>query len=344
MSITLGTAMLLTALASLAGTGASAGINAIGNDKKTLSNDEAKKVLEYMHSNPTPATEDSESVWVKSRRKRANAKMSEADRSQQSDILQTDFTDILNNPYWNSLTESEKIGILQEYALGDRTGSLENVNFDQLLSDLNEFYNVPADEPVYTDFVDVDAALADAQSSVDAENERLLASLNEDLQRSGEAYTEARNNILTQQHQRNVQTIDTMATDMSRARRNAIEAGASAGIRIAGNVNALLTAQNKMSQQSLDTSNQLAQMLLNQRNAEAGLRNQWRDAQASTYDRVQGRAQNELQLGQQRYDQAKTEYQDRFDNSISAENPLADRMARFKKNSAYSNSGSGNSY
>ena len=131
---------------------------------------------------------------------------------------------------------------------------------------------------------------------------------------------------------------------MSRARRNAIEAGASAGIRIAGNVNALLTAQNKMSQQSLDTSNQLAQMLLNQRNAEAGLRNQWRDAQASTYDRVQGRAQNELQLGQQRYDQAKTEYQDRFDNSISAENPLADRMARFKKNSAYSNSGSGNSY
>lgn len=290
-------AAIATLLAALAA-GGTAINSGIQNDKKTVNYKEAKKALGKM-------TED-------------------------------EYADILSNPYWQQLTDSEKIALLQEYSLGTYTGALKNINFDQLQADLAELDSIPTDEPIYTDFVDVDSALADAQAAIDVENEQLLASLNEDLQRTGEAYTQAKDTLLTGQYQRNMQTIDTLANDMARARRNAIESGASAGIRIAENVNALLTAQNKMSQQSLETSNQLAQMLLNQRSAEAGLRNQWRDAQMSTYDRVQGRAQNEMQIGQQRYDQASAEYRDRLDNATSPTNPLVDRMARYKKNSAYS--------
>ena len=255
--------------------------------------------------------------------------------------------------YWDSLTASEQDALLANYwqeaddglwNLGGLTGSADMFDLDQFLKDIGEYANVSV-APILEDYVNIDKSLAEAQESVDAENERLLASLNQDLQNTGAAYTDARNKLLSQQSQRNTQTVDTMGSEMSRARRNAIEAGASAGVRIAGNVNALLTAQNKMSQQSLDTSNQLAQMLLNQRNAEAGLRSQWRDAQMSTYDRVQNRAQNEMNIGKQRYDQALESWQSKNDANISESNALQDSMLKYKQRSAYSNrSGAANTY
>jgi hypothetical protein len=126
-----------------------------------------------------------------------------------------------------------------------------------------------------------------------------------------------------------------MSSDMARARRNAIEAGASAGVRIAGNVNALLSAQNKMSQQSLETSNQLAQMLVNQRNAEAGLRNQWRDVKMSTYDRTQNRAQSMYSTEQAKYDDNTKRWQTEIDKKLSPSNRLGDRMSQYYTNSKY---------
>jgi hypothetical protein len=223
---------------------------------------------------------------------------------------------------------------MQEYKLGEYTDGVENVDYGALIDDLAEYHKITGTAPKLSEYVDVDKSLSDAQSAIDAENEQLLQSLNEDLQSTGDAYTRSRDALLTQQHQSNAQTIDTMASEMSRSRRNAIEAGASAGVRIAGNVNALLSAQNKMSQESLNTSNQLAQMLVSQRNAEAGLRNQWRDAQMSTYDRVQSRASNERALGQARYDEAASKYQEDLDANTSASNPLVDRMSRYKSNSS----------
>lgn len=193
-------------------------------------------------------------------------------------------------------------------------------------------------KPVYD--VDLDQIQANASKAIEDENEKLLESLNADLKSMGDAYTNSRNALLTQQHQRNAQTIDAMASDMARARRNAIEAGASAGVRIAGNVNALLSAQNKMSQQSLETSNQLAQMLVNQRNAEAGLRNQWRDIQSSTYERTQNRAANDLNFANAKYDQKVRNWQDKNDALVSETNPYRDQFQKYKNKTAYSNSGS----
>lgn len=273
----------------------------------------------------------------------------------QSKALRTSIASKLQGDeldYWNSLSAPEQDALLDSYYteydnglynLWGLQGTSEKFDLDTFLKDIGEYGNIEV-APTLSKYVNIDDALATAQESVDAENERLLALLNEDLQRTGDAYTQAKNTLLTGQYQRNMQTMDTLSSDMARSRRSAIEAGASAGIRIAENVNTLLTAQNKMSQQSLDTSNQLAQMLLNQRNAEAGLRSQWRDTQSSTYDRVQGRAQNEMSIGQQRYNQAQEDWQRRNDANVSESNVLQDSMLKHKQRSAYSNRGSGSAY
>jgi hypothetical protein len=265
------------------------------------------------------------------------------------DAISNQITDPETKAWWDGLDAATKTSLLESGGyytpvedswenLGGFFGRLENLDVDTVLKHINE-YSAVETAPLLSEYVDIDKALSDAQASVNAENERLLASLNEDLASTSDAYNNARNNLLAGQHQRNQMTVDTMASEMSRARRNAIEAGASAGIRIAGNVNTMLSAQNKMSQQSLETSNQLAQMLVNQRNAEAGLRSQWRDIESSTYDRVQNRAQNEMNIGQQRYDQDYEAWQRKYDANVSESNALADSMLKHKTKSAYANSG-----
>ena len=291
------TIISLTSLAlSALGTGHSIASTASKNDKNDLTSEEANEALKHFNS--------------------------------------TYANDLASNPYWNSLSNSEKLALMQEYKLGEYTDGVKNVDYGSLIDDLAEYHKITGTAPKLSDYVDVNKSLSDAQSAIDDENEQLLQSLNEDLQSTGDAYTRSQDALLTQQHQTNAQTLDTMASEMSRSRRNAIEAGASAGVRIAENVNTLLSAQNQISQRSLETSNQLAQMLVSQRNAEAGLRNQWRDAQLSTYDRVQSRASNERALGQARYDEAASKYQEDLDANTSASNPLVDRMARYKSNSS----------
>ena len=294
------TILLIASLAATAlGTGHSIASNAVKNDRADLTRDEAQTALDHLNLNYQLA--------------------------------------LSNNPYWNSLSNSEKLSILREYNLGEDMDGIENVDFDKLITDLGEYaaINELGAEPRLQDYANFNLIQNKAQAAIDAENEKLLASLNEDLQASGEAYNTARNAMLTQQHQHNAQTIDTLASEMSRARRNAIEAGASAGIRIASNVNTILSAQNKMSQESLNTSNQLAQMLVNQRNAEAGLRDQWRDAQMSTYGRVQDRTASEMNIGQQRYQQAHEIWQDEYDDAVSETNALGSRMLKHSQKTKY---------
>jgi hypothetical protein len=85
-------------------------------------------------------------------------------------------------------------------------------------------------------------------------------------------FDDYRSQILGNQYQQQSQLMGTVGSEMSKARRNALEAGASAGLRMAENINTTLAMQNKQSQISLETSNQLAQQLLNQRQAAAGIR------------------------------------------------------------------------
>jgi hypothetical protein len=88
-------------------------------------------------------------------------------------------------------------------------------------------------------------------------------------------YNQQANRLLSNQYLANAQTYDALQSDMRKSRQNALEAGASAGLRLANNVNTLLSAQNKQSQISMDTSNSLAEMLLQQRQAASGIRSNY---------------------------------------------------------------------
>lgn len=246
------------------------------------------------------------------------------------------------NEFWRTRTKAEQDAIIREYFRSGYLDRNKSVAWDILLRDLGEYSQVP-EMPDASEYIrDYNTIYGAAKADIEAENQMLLDSLNAELSNIGDAYSNQRNQMLANQYMLQQQTVDTMASEMSRARRNAIEAGASAGVRIAGNVNAMLSTQNKLSQQSLETSNQLAQMLVNQRNAESGLRKQWRDTQMSTYDRIQDRTSSERAADQARYDDAYSSYESTLNRSVTPGNKLAERMSKYKTNSAFSNTGSGN--
>ena len=117
---------------------------------------------------------------------------------------------------------------------------------------------------------------SDARNRLDTEEAEMRQDYLDQLQTSSDYYNRQAKTLLSNQYLANAQTYDALQSDMRKARQNALEAGASAGLRLAGNVNALLSAQNKQSQTAMDTSNALAEMLLQQRNAAAGIRSDYR--------------------------------------------------------------------
>lgn len=205
--------------------------------------------------------------------------------------------------WWKSLDYDTKIALLESYGDEDLDSSAR-----ALIKDLNElqyiteFPNIEA--PVYGNYVQsagditaeinsiLDPAYADAFALLDSD----LADLNSEiatqragfedqLKESSDAYNQQMSNILSNQYMANAQTYDALQSDLRKSRQSALEAGVSAGVRIASNVNALLTAQNKQSQTALDTSNALAEMLLQQRNAAAGIRSDYRNYMSGANDR-----------------------------------------------------------
>lgn len=141
-------------------------------------------------------------------------------------------------------------------------------------------------------------ALEDVLNTAEASHSSTIAELdalkntftndfNNALSAQNDSYNRAATGLLSNQYKTNAQTFDTLQSDLHKSRQNALEAGASAGVRIAGNVNALLSAQNKQSQTAMDTSNALAEMLLQQRSAAAGLRSDYhKSMQENTNSRI----------------------------------------------------------
>lgn len=189
-----------------------------------------------------------------------------------------------------NLTDDQLIALLENYyeeatSPAGTSSSFGVYNLDRAYADYTKLLNAlstePA-EPVYADY------LKDARAQIDSENaerysalDKLLESktdlYNDQLANLASDYNYSRNALLSQQAQQNAQLMDTLQSGMDRSRRNALEAGASAGIRIADNINTLLTVQNKQSNTSMETANQLAQMMVNQRNAEASIRSNYAD-------------------------------------------------------------------
>ena len=266
------------------------------------------------------------------------------------------LSDVFNEQYGLNLTDAQWDDIVSNnYSTSERKKGqnfLGNkgyfVDLDALDADLNAYIDALSTEPKrpeYSTYLDDAYAEIDRQNQVefDALDELLAeqeALYNEDMSNISQGYNDMRTGLLSQQYQQNLQTMDTLQSDMSRARQNALEAGASAGIRIAGNVNALLSAQNKQSATSMDTANQLAQMMISQRNEESAARRNYQsylqsdaasrsDLRMSRDDRATGLADRNYTSASNEYTADKTDW----DNEMALSNPFYGKVPKSKYSS-----------
>lgn len=185
---------------------------------------------------------------------------------------------------WRTLSSTEKADIISQYGTA--------YSRDRIIDDiaaLDEIGSFNLKNPVMSDYVDssedlyasIDNELAPIYDSavqrLDDEMSVMRQDYLDQLKSSADMYNRQASGLLSNQYLANAQTYEALQSDMRKSRQNALEAGASAGIRLAGNINTLLTAQNKQSQTAMDTSNALAEMLLQQRNAAAGVRSDYRN-------------------------------------------------------------------
>lgn len=258
---------------------------------------------------------------------------------------------IENAPWLEEVSDRELDAYLKNYeidlnSIGNLYGLFgDTVGYDasSMLSDLKALGQFSDDMPTAPD---LDAIRDEAYAAVDAENDEILGMYDADKARVTDLYNQqlADNNaaynrnvdqILSNDYQKNAQLLGTMRSEMNRSQRNALESGASAGLRIAGNINTMLSMQNKQSQQSLETSNNLAQMLLNQQQANAGLRSEYsgylsQDTanRAALKSGTAERKENMFNMYRDRadatYDRQVQDYENKYSATVGATNPFAD--------------------
>lgn len=257
--------------------------------------------------------------------------------------------------YINGLDEDTLGALIGKYyddTGSDWFGTQYELNTDALLKDLNAMSNVhagPSLESYLGNYVQ------EANDAIDKENADVLALYDQSLNRQSDAYRSEMNNlnktyndyaqtILSNDYNKNAQLMGTLQNNLNRSRQNALEAGANAGLQIASNVNTLLSAQNKQASTSLETSNQLAQAMMNQRNAAAGIRSSYnnmltQDTQnranlrAGSYERKLN-AQN--QLYNSRYNEYQTQDQINTErNGNYTSNPFYDTYLNHQKANNY---------
>jgi hypothetical protein len=134
-------------------------------------------------------------------------------------------------------------------------------------AELQDIYNKAAGE--------IDAETSSIQNIYDSILNRQTEAYQNELDASNDAYNAYSNQVLANQLQSQNAMQGAYRAELDRAQRNAITRGASAATRLVANINANLGMQNQSAQQALETSNTLAQALLNQRQAAAGLRQQY---------------------------------------------------------------------
>lgn len=196
--------------------------------------------------------------------------------------------------------------------------------------------------------LDYDAILQNAYSTIDAQD----AKVNSIYDQIGNSYRDelaannaAYNDYVSQTMSNNAQNMSmlqgSVRSEMSRAQRNAITRGASAAQRMVASINAQMGLQNKAATQALETSNQLAQALLSQRQAAAGIRSGYNanlanQAQlaATSAERKGSYANSQLALGENLHD-AKL---DQWKNRLSAYGGNSPWASAYDKSQTQNNS------
>ena len=225
--------------------------------------------------------------------------------------------------YLNNLTDDELLALINNEYGGD-IGAFQNDvrNLSDISSNIPE---LPTYENIANDVFSGNDPVVNAYlEELQADEDRQTSFFQQQLSENSDAFNNYRQQILSNQYQQNSQLMQTVGSEMSRARRNAIEAGASAGLRIAENVNTILSTQNKQSQLSLETSNQLAQQLLNQRQAAAGIRSGYSDMLSQNSAERRGYKEQAIE---NRYNRETTDYNSRVDNWNSQFDPSSNALA-----------------
>lgn len=189
----------------------------------------------------------------------------------------------------------------------------------------------------------VQGLIADREAQLNTLRDEYTKGYEQDLADIEKSYGDQRRALMSTQARQNAQLMDTMRSEMSKSRRNALEAGASAGIRLADNINIMLSNQNKQAQTSLDTANQLAQMAINQRAASRQVRNDYNNYMQQDYQnrsnlRSEGRseAMQNYNAANESYVTRDAQWEDRYGHI-----PGANMWNATQKRKQSSNSGTG---
>lgn len=268
-----------------------------------------------------------------------------------------------NADFLKNASDRELEGYLESYKSKDNSilnmwgllGDKYTYDTDSVLADLARLSDASVNMPKAPDYKQL---YTDAQSQINAENDEILGMYDADKQRQTDLYNNlmSQNNaaynrnvgqIMSNDYQKNAQLMGTVRSEMQRSQRNALESGASAGMRIAENINTTLSLQNRQSQQSLETSNNLAQMLLNQQQANAGLRSEYgnylsQDAdkraalKSGTAERIENQYNNRVNSAESIYNSQMQNYENAYDATVGATNPFANTYKAHLQKSQYS--------
>ena len=203
---------------------------------------------------------------------------------------------------------------------GDQT-DLEGLN--KLMEDIQKAHELYGDAPKALTPKELAKIQEDAYAEIDAENQRLLdlynqsfnnsqTQLQDELLENSAMFGDYRNQILTNEAMRQQAIAGSTRFELDRQQRNAITRGASAAQRLVANINTQLGLQAQSAQQSLDTSNALAQNLLAHRQAQQNVRNSYLNLQnqhnKDIANTLSGQAERRYNYGQGRKQGAIDDY------------------------------------
>lgn len=240
-------------------------------------------------------------------------------------ISESDFNSILNSYKPESFLSSGNVDV-PNLVLSDL----------QEMNSWDEYIGERPEMPVPEDFYE------QARADIDKENEELnflydsivgnqREALENSLAENNAMFRDYHNQILTNEAMRQQAIAGSTRYELDRQQRMAISRGASAAQRLVSNINTSLGLQAQSAQQALETSNVLAQNLLNHRQANQNIRSDYLTAQTDDSmrraDLIRGRTErinnaqrNYLSNAMDAYDINNQAYKDRM-SSIQGDNP-----------------------
>ncbi len=245
------------------------------------------------------------------------------------------------------------------------TDKTDRAGLEKMLDDINNAYNDLGTMPEFLSLDELTNIENQARGEIDAENRQILdlydqaaGNVNNLLQQqfdeNNQMFADYRNQALTNEAMQQQAIAGSTRYELDRSKRNAIIRGASAAQRLVANINTQLGMQAKSAQQSLDTSNALAQQLLAHRQAQSSLRqdymNNMNQNLMNRANLLKGGAERKLSYAQSQMDHTLNRNQyarDAWNNRVNdyfQGNSLGEGIYRNRYGSAANRNNNNNSY